>query len=99
PDYSRIATKFPKMARQFFRQQGIPVEIIELNGSIEIAPLTGLAEAIVDLVATGTTLRENGLIALETISKHSARLIANRVSWQLNHDWMIELLASLSKKQ
>lgn len=98
PDYSRVATKFPKMARQYFRQLGIPVEIIELNGSIEIAPLTGLSEAIVDLVATGTTLKENGLIALETISKHSARLIANRVSWQLNHSWIIELLTALSKK-
>jgi ATP phosphoribosyltransferase len=95
-DYSRVATKFPKMARQFFRQQGIAVELIGLNGSIEIAPLTGLADVIVDLVATGATLRENGLVVLDTISKHSARLIANRVSWQINHAWMISLLESIS---
>lgn len=93
-DYSRIATKFPKLARQFFRQHGIPVEIIELYGSIEIAPLTGLSEAVVDLVATGRTLQENGLIKIETISQHSARLIANRVSWQVNHAWIVDIITS-----
>ncbi len=98
PDYCKVATKFPKLARQFFRKQGVPVEIIELYGSIEIAPLTGLSEAIVDLVASGRTLQENGLIRIETISQHSARLIANRVSWQLDHDWIIELLTLFLQK-
>lgn len=98
PDYCKVATKFPNLARQFFRNQGVPVEIIELYGSIEIAPLTGLSEAIVDLVATGRTLQENGLIRIETISQHSARLIANRVSWQLNHIWITELLNSFLQK-
>ncbi len=96
PDYCKIATKFPKLTRLFFRQKGIPIEIIELNGSIEIAPLTGLSEAIVDLLATGRTLKENGLIKIETISKHSARLIANRVSWQVNHDWIIKILTAIN---
>ncbi len=96
PDYCKIATKFPKLTRLFFRQKGIPIEIIELNGSIEIAPLTGLSEAIVDLLATGRTLKENGLIKLETISKHSARLIANRVSWQVNHDWILKILTAIN---
>ena len=96
-DYSRIATKFPHLTRQFFRGIGSPVEIIELYGSIEIAPITGLSEAIVDLVATGKTLRENGLIPLEKISSHSARLIANRVSWQINHEWTVEILNKLQE--
>ncbi|MDJ0624951.1 MAG: ATP phosphoribosyltransferase [Candidatus Caenarcaniphilales bacterium] len=99
PDYCRVATKFPHLARRFFRQEGVPVEIIELNGSIEIAPLTGLSEVIVDLVATGRTLKDNGLVSLETISKHSARLIANRVSWQLNHQWIIEFMSLLTSKE
>jgi len=96
PDYSRVATKFPNLSRQFFQQQGVPVEIIELYGSIEIAPLTGLSEAIVDLVATGKTLQENGLVKLETISHHSARLIANRVSWQINHEWIVQVITDMS---
>ncbi len=98
PDYCKVATKFPNLTRTFFRQLGVPVEIIELYGSIEIAPLTGLSEAIVDLVATGRTLQENGLVKVETISQHSARLIANRVSWQLNHSWIMELLTQVTKK-
>jgi ATP phosphoribosyltransferase len=99
PDYCRVATKFTNLARQFFRQQGVPIEIIELYGSIEIAPLTGLSEIIVDLVATGKTLQENGLVRIETISQHTARLIANRVSWQVHHDWILGVLSSCLKKE
>ena len=96
PDYCKIATKFVELTRQYFRSQGIPVEIIELYGSIEIAPSTGLSDIIVDLVGTGKTLRENGLIPIETISRHSARLIANRVSWQLNSDWINDQILKFS---
>ncbi len=92
PDYCKVATKFPNLARKFFGEQGIPIEIIELYGSIEIAPLTDLSEIIVDLVGTGKTLKENGLTQIETISRHSARLIANRVSWQLYHDRIMNFL-------
>jgi ATP phosphoribosyltransferase len=99
PDYCKVATKFPNLTKQYFRHLGLPVEIIELYGSIEIAPLTGLSEAIVDLVATGKTLQENGLIRIETISQHSARLIANRVSWQIDHDWIVELLSEVARKK
>ncbi len=95
PDYCKVGTKFPNLTKQYFNSLGIPVEIIKLYGSIEIAPLTGLSEAIVDLVGTGRTLRENGLVRIETISKHSARLISNRVSWQLNNAWMLEMLQAL----
>jgi ATP phosphoribosyltransferase len=98
PNYCRIATKFPRLAKQFFRKLGVPVELIHLNGSIEIAPLTELSEAIVDLVATGRTLRENGLIQIEKISSHSARFISNRVSWQLHHEWITNLIAGFNLK-
>ena len=92
PDYCKIATKFPNLAKEYFRSCGVPIEVIELYGSIEIAPLTGLSSAIVDLVGSGRTLKENGLVPLETISKHSARLIVNRVCWQLNHQWVMKFM-------
>jgi ATP phosphoribosyltransferase len=79
----RIATKYPRVAARHFLQTGRQAEIVEVKGSVELAPLTGLAEGIVDLTATGTTLRENGLTVREEIAQCTARLIANRVAHKL----------------
>ncbi len=75
--HRRIATKYPHVARTFFDGKGIDVEIIKIEGSVELAPILGLADAIVDIVETGATLRENGLISIEDICPVSARLIVN----------------------
>ncbi|HEY6399514.1 MAG TPA: ATP phosphoribosyltransferase [Solirubrobacteraceae bacterium] len=79
----RIATKYPRVAARHFEQTGRQAEIVEVRGSVELAPITGLAEGIVDLTATGTTLRENGLVVREEIAECTARLIANPVSHKL----------------
>lgn len=81
----RVATKFPRTARRYFESIGRQAEIIRLHGSIELAPLVGLAECIVDLTATGTTLRENNLAVLDEISSSTARVIANRVTYRLRN--------------
>ena len=88
----RIATKYPKIAARHLLATGRQAEIVEVKGSVELAPLTGLAEAIVDLTATGTTLRENGLVVREEIAHCTARLIANRVAHQLKAAAIDELL-------
>jgi ATP phosphoribosyltransferase len=79
----RIATKYPRIAGDYFTSTGRQAEIVEVKGSVELAPLTGLADAIVDLTATGTTLRENHLVEHEQIGTMTARLIANPVSHKL----------------
>ena len=79
----RIATKYPRITTEHFTRQGIPVEIIYLSGSVELAPRLGLSERIVDLVSTGRTLADNGLQIIEPICKVSARLIVNRASYQV----------------
>lgn len=79
----RVATKYPRSAEAHFAATGRPVEVVKVNGSVELAPLVGLAHGIVDLVATGRTLRENGLVEREHIYDSSARLIANRVAHKL----------------
>src|SRR3989440_5456232 len=79
----RIATKYPRVAARHFLETGRQAEIVEVKGSVEIAPLTGLAEGIVDLTATGHTLSENGLVVREEIATCTARLIANRVAHKL----------------
>ncbi|MEZ5123486.1 MAG: ATP phosphoribosyltransferase [Solirubrobacterales bacterium] len=79
----RVATKYPRIASRYFEDTGRQAEIVEVKGSVELAPLTGLVEAIVDLTATGTTLRENGLVIREDIAASTARLIANPVSHKL----------------
>jgi ATP phosphoribosyltransferase len=76
----RIATKYPRIAHGYFEATGRQVEIVEVKGSVELAPLTGMVEAIVDLTATGTTLRENNLVIREEIAVSTARLIANPVA-------------------
>ncbi|TJY39649.1 ATP phosphoribosyltransferase [Cohnella pontilimi] len=86
PDiHPRVATKYPNVASKYFREQGQQVEVIKLNGSIELAPLIGLADRIVDMVETGQTLRENGLVEMESIFEITSRLIANRVSYRLKN--------------
>ncbi|NGQ95695.1 ATP phosphoribosyltransferase [Brevibacillus sp. SYP-B805] len=82
----RVATKYPRIASRFFREQGQQVEVIKLNGSVELAPLIGLADRIVDIVSTGQTLRENGLVELEHICDITTRLIANRASYRMKSE-------------
>jgi ATP phosphoribosyltransferase len=79
----RVATKYPRIAARWFQDTGRQAEIVEVKGSVELAPLTGLVEAIVDLTATGTTLKENGLVVREEIAESTARLIANPVAHKL----------------
>ncbi len=92
----RVATKYPRVARDHFRAMAVSVRIIPLKGSVELAPLAGLSEVVVDLVSTGKTLAANNLIELEKICDISARLIVNRVSWRVRGD-IKELLANLGE--
>lgn len=94
----RVATKYPRIAAEHFGARGIPVELIELSGSVELAPLLGLADCIVDLVETGRTLSENGLAMLEVITESTARLIVNRASYQLKAVAISQLISSLKEK-
>lgn len=94
----RVATKYPTLARAHFQQQGLSVEIIPLTGSIELAPLVGLADLVVDVVETGRTLRENGLVELEEILACQAMVIVNRVAYRLRLDEIRQLLAALDPK-
>jgi ATP phosphoribosyltransferase len=91
----RVATKFPNTARRYFESLGRQAEIIELHGSLELAPLVGLSECIVDLTATGTTLRENDLVVLDEISRSTARVIANRGAYRLRHEEVAEMLDAM----
>ncbi|MBP1932600.1 ATP phosphoribosyltransferase [Ammoniphilus resinae] len=97
-DSPRVATKYPKVASKYFREKGAQVEVIKLNGSIELAPMIGLADRIVDIVSTGRTLKENGLVELEEITPITSRLIANRVSYRMKSeaiDYVVEKFASV----
>lgn len=98
-DYAntRVATKFPHIAADFFNSKGMQMEYIKLHGSIELGPIIGLSESIVDIVETGTTLRENNLTEYAFIADATARLIANRVSFKLKFDRISELTKRLSK--
>lgn len=91
----RVATKYPRIAAAHFERTGRQTEIVEVKGSVELAPLTGLAEAIVDLTATGTTLRENGLVVREEIAVATARLVANRVALRLKAGAIDEVVGQL----
>ncbi|UHA75220.1 ATP phosphoribosyltransferase [Paenibacillus sp. 481] len=84
--HPRVATKYPNIASKYFRERGQQVEVIKLNGSIELAPLIGLADRIVDMVETGKTLQENGLIEMEEMFGITSRLIANRVSYRMKSE-------------
>lgn len=91
----RVATKYPRTASRWFERTGRQAEIVEVKGSVELAPLTGLVEAIVDLTATGTTLRENNLVIREEITVSTARLIANPVAHKLRAAAIDELVERL----
>ncbi|WKV08111.1 ATP phosphoribosyltransferase [Thermoanaerobacterium sp. CMT5567-10] len=93
----RVATKFPSIAEEFYKKKGENVEIIKLNGSVELAPLVGLSEVIVDIVETGTTLRENGLTVYEEIFSSSARLIVNKASMKTKSDRIKEIIYKLKQ--
>lgn len=96
-DYAhmRVATKYPQVAERFFHSMGIQMEIIKLNGSIELAPMVGLAEMIVDIVETGRTLRENNLVEVAQIYPATARLIANRVSFKMKFERINRMVEEL----
>jgi ATP phosphoribosyltransferase len=93
----RVATKYPKVSLRHFERTGRQAEIVEVKGSVELAPLTGLAEAIVDLTATGTTLRENGLVVREEILASTARLIANPVAHKLKAAALDDVVARIKE--
>lgn len=93
----RVATKYPNIAAKHFGALGIPVEIIELSGSVELAPVLGLADCIVDLVETGRTLAENGLSIVEEITESTGRLVVNRASYQLKAASVAPLIARLNE--
>ncbi|WP_026672313.1 ATP phosphoribosyltransferase [Alkalihalobacterium bogoriense] len=93
----KVASKYPNLATQYFKEQGEQVEVIKLNGSIELAPLVGLADRIVDIVSTGRTLKENGLVELETIVPITSRLIVNPVSYRVKDKLIDELVERLAK--
>lgn len=94
-DAPRVATKYVQMATDYFDRRGIPAEIIFVQGSVELAPLTGLSDYIVDLVETGTTLAENGLVERETIAQISSVLVANRSQYKLRHAEVTQLVERL----
>ena len=94
----RVATKYPRIAARYLEETGRQAEIVEVKGSIELAPLTGMVEAIVDLTATGTTLRENNLIVREEIAVCSARLIANPVAHKLKAAVIDDLLEQIRER-
>ncbi|HZI18795.1 MAG TPA: ATP phosphoribosyltransferase [Pyrinomonadaceae bacterium] len=91
-----VATKYPRVAAAHFGARGVSVEIIELSGSVELAPVTGLADCILDLVETGRTLAENGLVVTETVAESTARLVVNRASYRLRSAEVGALIDSLA---
>jgi ATP phosphoribosyltransferase len=91
----RIATKYVNSARQYFAARGQQVEIIKLYGSMELAPLVGLSDLIVDLVESGNTLKANGLVPLEHIRDISSRLVVNKASWKMKHGTVSQLVEAL----
>ena len=93
----RVATKFPNIATRHFQSRGRAIDIIKLNGSIELAPILGLADVIVDIVETGTTLRENDLEVLEEIMPISARLIVNKAAFRFKHKRVDGLVSALTE--
>ncbi|WP_315443404.1 ATP phosphoribosyltransferase [uncultured Selenomonas sp.] len=95
--HTRVATKYPHIAEQFFAQHGIQMEYIKLNGSIELGPIVGLSESIVDIVETGTTLVENDLEEIAHIMDVSARLIVNRMSFKLKFDRIYKIVNDLKQ--
>ena len=95
----RVATKYPNIAKDYFyNKKHQTVEIIKLNGSIELAPIVGLSEVICDIVETGSTLRENGLVVLEEVCPLSARMVVNQVSMKMENERITKLIADLKRE-
>ncbi len=94
-DRLRVATKYPRVAARHFKKRGIDVEVIPLSGSVELGPITGLADRIVDLVESGETLRQNGLIELETIFEVTSKLVVHPASLKLKHERLTALIESI----
>ena len=96
-DILKVATKYPEIAKKYFKERQQKIEIIKLNGSVELAPLVGLSDVIVDLVETGNTLIANGLEVIEDMFNISARLISNRVSYRFKFDRIQNIIESLNE--
>lgn len=96
PQRLRVASKFVNIAKQYFSEQGRQVDIIKLNGALELAPIMGLADCIVDIVDTGNTLRANGLVPRDHIADVSTRVIVNKASMKMKHDMVQSLLERLA---
>ncbi len=96
-NYRRVASKFPLITEKFFRERGLQVDVIKLHGNVELAPLMGLADMIVDLVSTGRTLKENNLVELVKIMDSTTRLICNRVSYRIKHERIQPLIEKIQK--
>ena len=94
----KVATKFSNIAKSYYRSIGRDIDIIHLNGSIELAPILGLSDVIVDIVETGTTLKENDLVVVDTIVDISARLISNKASYRFNSEIIDKITASLQEE-
>lgn len=88
----KIGTKYPKVAKDYFKKKGMDVEVIKIEGSVELAPILGLCDGIVDIMETGTTLKENGLVVLDRISEISARLIVNKASFKMKQNEIWEFI-------
>ncbi len=91
----KVATKFPHIARAYYEEMGRDIDIIKLHGSIELAPILKMADVICDIVETGTTLKENNLVVLDTVVDISARLIANKVGWQFKNEQILKIRDAL----
>ncbi len=91
----KIGTKYPHVAREYFLSRGIDVEVIKIDGSVELAPILGLADGIVDIVESGTTLKENGLVILEDVCPISARVIVNKASFKLKREEIMAVIHDL----
>tara|TARA_Y100001968_G_scaffold333318_1_gene395452 strand:+ start:1713 stop:2366 length:654 start_codon:yes stop_codon:yes gene_type:complete len=98
PPYCRVASKFTNCARTFFEEIDLPVELVHLTGSVELGPITGMAEAIVDLVATGRTLKDNGLISIEELFQSSARLVGHPLSLRLDNGELKSIIEAIQKE-
>ncbi len=95
PKHSRVATSYPSITRNFFKEKELQVDVIYLNGSVELAPAVGLADLIVDITSTGTTLKKNNLVPIAEIMRSTARLIVNNVSYKTKYPEIIELVNNL----
>ncbi len=98
PLHSRVASKFVHCASEYFESLDLPIEIIPLYGSVELGPITGMSEAIVDLVSTGRTLQQNGLIEIEVLFESTAQLVAHPLSYRLNREGLSEIVENIRQR-